>query len=534
MQYFRYDALGRMTAAASTAVGSGGYGNQAWGITFYGGAGSIPGSGTAYYAYDAASRRTKTLLGNGAAAYFSYDAANRLLSQKSILPGGAALTYFNYGYDAASRIVKIGREGGKTIYYSYDGADRLTGENWYNSGMQNVYAFAWSYDAVGNRRWQNRLGQQSYFTYDAANALRKSFPVGGSATYYSYDLNGNCTKIAAPASQTTYFAYNSVNLMTQVTFRNGVSNYFYYDALNRRRALLDSNGPAYFMYDRDGLCQLVERSITGTVRAEYTRGSAPVPGIGDMVAAKINTSTTSYYQYPVYDQPGNVRRILNAAGAVTGSFEYNAFGELLLNNPPPEGTRFGFSVPAWIMLKDDPDGRFVLTPTRTGNLAMGRFLQKDPVPTDGENPYAYARNNPVLWTDAEGHQAGDVVVGGEEVGVSVLEAIAAALGISVGALLAILVLSGIAAYLLWRLIRKWSRKARCLPCQPPVGTIAYRVDCDGRAHAGVPTPHSQAYEMHQSPPSSGCVCFWHRTGVILPGVFGPPMVPAGGGGVVFD
>ena len=85
-----------------------------------------------------------------------------------------ALIYFNYGYDAASRIAKIVREAGKTIYYSYDGADRLTGENWYNSGMQNVYAFAWSYDAVGNRRWQNRLGQQSYFTYDAANELNKA------------------------------------------------------------------------------------------------------------------------------------------------------------------------------------------------------------------------------------------------------------------------------------------------------------------------------------------------------------------------
>jgi hypothetical protein len=126
------------------------------------------------------------------------------------------------------------------------------------------------------------------------------------------------------------------------------------------------------------------------------------------------------------------------------------------------------------------------------------------------------------------------VVGGEEVGVSVLEVVAAALGISVGALLAILVLGGIAAYLLWRLIRKWSRKARCLPCQPPVGTIAYRVDCDGRAHAGIPTPHSHAYEMQQSPPSFGCVCFWHPTGVTLPGVVGPPILPAGGGGVVFD
>jgi len=400
-QYFRYDALGRMTAAASTAVGSGGYGNQAWGITFYGGAGSIPGSGTAYYAYDAASRRTKTLLGNGAAAYFSYDAANRLLSQKSILPGGTALTYFNYGYDAASRIVKIGREGGKTIYYSYDGADRLTGENWYNAGMQNVYAFAWSYDAVGNRRWQNRLGQQSYFTYDAANALRKSFPVGGSATYYSYDLNGNCTKIAAPASQTTYFAYNSVNLMARVTFRNGVSNYFSYDALNRRRALVDSNGPAYFMYDQDGLCQLVERSITGTVRAEYTRGSAPVPGIGDMVAAKINTATTTYYQYPVYDQPGNVHRIVNAAGAISGSFEYNAWGEKLLNQPPPEGTRFSFSAPAWVTLNDDPDERLFITRARTYYSGIGRFMQKDP--EDGlAGGYIYALANPLSYTDPEG------------------------------------------------------------------------------------------------------------------------------------
>ena len=418
-QYFRYDALSRMTAVASTAVGSGGYGNQAYGTTAYGGGGTIPGTGAAYYAYDAASRRTKTLLGNGVATYFSYDAANKLTSQKSILPGGTALTYFSYGYDAASRITKIAREGGKTIYYSYDNDDRLTGESWYNSGMQNVYAFAWGYDAVGNRHWQNRLGQQSYFSYDAANALRKSLPVGGSATYYSYDPNGNCTRIFAPSAQTTYFAYNSVNLMTQVTFRNGVTNSFSYDALNRRRALVDSNGPAYFMYDKDGLCQLVERNNTGNVRAEYTRGFAPIAGIGDMVAAKINTATTSYYQYPIYDQPGNVYRIVNASGVITGSFEYNAWGEKLLNQPPPEGTRFGFSAPAWMTPKDDPDGWLLLSPTRAYCAATGRFLQKDPAANNpsasgsrrfdsgiklmlGTNLYVYVQNAPMVGIDPDG------------------------------------------------------------------------------------------------------------------------------------
>jgi uncharacterized protein RhaS with RHS repeats len=249
--------------------------------------------------------------------------------------------------------------------------------------------------------------------------------VGGSATYYSYDLNGNCTKIAAPASQTTYFAYNSVNLMARVTFRNGVSNYFSYDALNRRRALVDSNGPAYFMYDQDGLCQLVERNNTGSVRAEYTRGSAPVPGIGDMVAAKINTPTTSYYQYPDYDHRGNVQRIVNAAGAITGSFEYNAWGEKLLNEPPPEGARFTFSAPAWVTLNDDPDERVLLSPTRMFNVYAGMFLQPDPLRFTtssngrsidwdldgyrvGLQVYEYAHSTPLLFADPKGTVCGIV------------------------------------------------------------------------------------------------------------------------------
>ncbi|MGA9023731.1 MAG: hypothetical protein WB408_18465, partial [Terracidiphilus sp.] len=106
------------------------------------------------------------------------------------------------------------------------------------------------------------------------------------------------------------------------------------------------------------------------------------------VAAKINTPTTSYYQYPVYDQPGNVRRILNAAGAVTGSFEYNAWGERLLNQPPTEGTRFSFSAPAWVTLNDDPDGVVVVTPTRWRHVGIGRFGQRDPIQRTGtENPY---------------------------------------------------------------------------------------------------------------------------------------------------
>jgi RHS repeat-associated protein len=399
-QYFRYDALRRMTAVASVPVGAGGYGIQGYGSTPYGGGGAnIPGTGAAHYAYDAASRRTKLLQGSGVATYFSYDSANRLASQKSILPGGTALTYFSYGYDAASRITKIAREGAKTIYCSYDGADRLTGENWYNSGMQNVYAFAWSYDAAGNRHWQNRLGQQSYFSYDAANALRKSLPVGGSVTYYSYDPNGNCAKIFA-ANGATYFAYNGLNLMTSVLFRTGVVNYFWYDAKQRRYAIQESTGTTYFTYDTDGLCELLERNSSGTIVAEYTRGYAPTKGIGDRTGAKLITSQGTYYQYDGSDLPGNIRRITNSQGVVTGSFEYNAWGEKLLNQPPPEGTRFSFSAPAWVTLQDDPDNRWLITPTRMCDSSTGRFVQRDRQGLDGD--YSYAATNPIIRVDPWG------------------------------------------------------------------------------------------------------------------------------------
>ena len=97
---------------------------------------------------------------------------------------------------------------------------------------------------------------------------------------------------------------------------------------------------------------------------------------------------------------GNIVRMTNAQGVVTGSFEYNAWGEKLLDQPPPEGTRFGFSAPAWMTLKDDPDQRFIITPTRIYDTATGRFMQRDKLRLSGR--YSYAWDNPLSYYDPNG------------------------------------------------------------------------------------------------------------------------------------
>jgi uncharacterized protein RhaS with RHS repeats len=115
------------------------------------------------------------------------------------------------------------------------------------------------------------------------------------------------------------------------------------------------------------------------------------------------TENGTYYPYDANSLAGNIVRITNAEGLVTGSFEYNAWGEKLLNQPPPEGTRFGFSAPAWIELKDDPDGVLIMTPTRTYHSGAGRFLQRDANPSS-PGSYIYDNNRPSLIADPTGLQ----------------------------------------------------------------------------------------------------------------------------------
>jgi RHS repeat-associated protein len=106
------------------------------------------------------------------------------------------------------------------------------------------------------------------------------------------------------------------------------------------------------------------------------------------------------WQYYQQDALGSVRQLVNAAGTVIQSRSYEPFGKQfgVAGNPL---TKYGFTG-EWT----DPTNLIYLR-ARYYDPATGRFLSKDPVRGFASlpqtlNPYTYAVNNPLRYTDPSG------------------------------------------------------------------------------------------------------------------------------------
>ena len=100
------------------------------------------------------------------------------------------------------------------------------------------------------------------------------------------------------------FTYNGLGqLVTKTT--SGVTTQY----------LIDDLSPT-------GYPQVVEELVNGQVRREYTYGLERISELQTVNGAP----SASFYQY---DGRGTVRLLTNSAGAVTDSFEYDAFGNLI-------------------------------------------------------------------------------------------------------------------------------------------------------------------------------------------------------------
>ena len=333
--------------------------------------------------------------------------------EMTMLPGAIEQVALGYNYSGTANngnlmshtITRPGRTQPWTQTFTYDAANRLE-----TARETGGYDREFGYDRYGNR-WvkphpvkpnngmtQTDMHEPKYATqFDAAKNQLASPPM---VDYY--DKAGNQT-MYSPYT----LAYDAENRLKSMTHTTSGSATYLYDGEGRRvkKTWTPGGGTAedtYYVYD-----------IVGNLAAEYGTGTAPPSGT----------------LYPFTDMLGSVRAVTDAAGAVIECYDYLPFGRMLsasdngrmdagCHPPSPDASLDSDVSQKFTGQLRDEETRLDYFNARYLSAPEGRFLSADPLSgwpgdTQSWNGYAYARNNPLLYTDPTGERYRICVDGGE-------------------------------------------------------------------------------------------------------------------------
>jgi RHS repeat-associated protein len=155
---------------------------------------------------------------------------------------------------------------------------------------------------------------------------------------------------------------------------------------------------AYLIDDRNptGYVQVLAEAQGGAITRSYVYGL-------ELIEQDRVSGTQQAISYNVYDGHGSVRALTDTTGAVTDTYDYDAFGNLIHstgstpNNYLYSGEQF------------DPDLHLYYNRARYLNVSAGRFWSTDLYEGSSSSPaslhkYLYANDEPVDRNDPSGRQ----------------------------------------------------------------------------------------------------------------------------------
>jgi RHS repeat-associated protein len=280
---------------------------------------------------------------------------------------------------------------GRTETYQYNDANQLVSQTISGAAANQNGSVGYVLDAVGNRLQRNS-------TIAAIPSTVNSFNNRDQLNTDGYDANGNT--IAADGKT---FSYTYDNRLKSV---NGNAVTLGYDGNNNRTSKTVGGVTTNYLVDElspSGYAQVVEEQVAGSVRKAYVWGHMLISQ-RQLVGANW---VTSYYGQ---DGSENVRQLFDNSGAVTDTFDYDAFGILIgrtgttANNYLYRGQQFDGELGAYYQR------------ARYYSEARGRFLTMDEFDGIADNPksihkFIYANNDPINLVDPNGFNAGELGIG---------------------------------------------------------------------------------------------------------------------------
>jgi RHS repeat-associated protein len=409
--------------------------------------------GTMNVTTNAAGRVTQASYSDGTSLAFAYNAVGQTTTAT-----GAAFEYDVRGLmsrsngidvqrDSVGRIAQVSFGPGKTIQYAYDRRNLLV-------------------------QVRDPLGGSTNFTYDNDGRLLSITRPNGIVTAYGYDAEGEITSIAENSSSNsissialtrdklgrTVQATRNIPLTPTAAQLSAISRSrsfdsssqivgFSYDRLGRRlqddrrsyswnlasRLASYTAGAQSSQYAYNAFGHLISETRSGSAARQYVWNYAfDLPSIS---VVRQNNSDLRYYvhtpagellysidadgtrKFYHFDEMGNTLFLTGASGAITDSYAYSPYGELLAStgssdNPHTFAGRYGAL---------SLESNLYSMRRRVYDGATGSFLSRDTVARLDPrliNPYQYAAGNPLAFVDktgedpsATGTTAGDVASG---------------------------------------------------------------------------------------------------------------------------
>jgi RHS repeat-associated protein len=255
--------------------------------------------------------------------------------------------------------------------YGYDLLNRLTSAG--DSGWSRTF----SYDAFGNMWVTANSGVPLAGNTPTTDVFNANNQIAGS----SYDTAGNQTLVNGDT-----LAYDAENRQISSTFA-GASETYLYDGNGQRVEKSGPSGATIFVYD-----------AMGKLAAEYS------------TAASASPCTTCYLSA---DHLGSTRLVTDSEANVIARHDYLPFGEEIAAGMGGRNAQWGAgndTVNQKFTGKErDSESGLDWFEARYFGSALGRFTSPDPensnaMASDPQswNMYAYARNNPLAYSDPTG------------------------------------------------------------------------------------------------------------------------------------
>jgi RHS repeat-associated protein len=342
-----------------------------------------PSTGTTAYSYDPAGNLQNRTYPNGIVHAYSYDSLNRLTTVAVNKDSSPEASYAQT-LGPTGRLLSVSELGGRTVNYTYDADYRLVGESvaLAMSGLNGSVGYA--YDAVGNRT-------QTISTLAGVSSVSFGYDVDDRLSEDTYDAAGNTVSSGGLGN-----FYDFENRLLQ---RGSVSIVYDGDG-NRVSETAGGVTTKYLIDDQNptGFPQVIAETGSDGGTRTFVYGLERISQLQFTPSSK--SSVTSFY---IYDGHGSVRALANPAGAITDTYDYDAFGNLInrtgttVNNYMFAGEPFDPALGIYYnraRYYDERRGRFWTLDTLEGNPGDPQSLHK----------YLYTRADPVNRRDPSGHE----------------------------------------------------------------------------------------------------------------------------------